>query len=367
MAPAAISTTASDDDSEFVSRVEFDRFYDLHSVGIRREFQRGFEKMDQLEKNTDRRFTGLEKKVDHLENKVDRLDNGLMSLTLEVQQLKIDMQQLKIDMRHLSARVRNATLTRLHQTIEVIHILDQSQNLAGIPIVPPHFPKNVKAFLRLRKDSKGSPPEQLKRSLIHLASSLTSLCRSYNCCAWESWHRFQSEDSGSSSDEASSDSDRPPTLKDAVESYPEMALRDLAGVLGLDVDRLDEALTQYREFSRIHGRGSQKQRKRSPVSLVAAQDVKRQRPSSSQQRGPSPPYPPPADPELIKLLLRDKSTSPGTSEPSFHTQLGWAANSEELENYRTALREGKNWKPEGAQDRQIRALTMRPSPEPKET
>ncbi|KAL8896187.1 MAG: hypothetical protein Q9207_007832 [Kuettlingeria erythrocarpa] len=306
-----------------------------------------------LEKNTDRRFTGLENSTDRrfnsLEKKVDQLDKNT---DRRFNSLEKKVNQLEIGLRNLSARVRNATLTRLHQTIEAIHILDQSQDLDGIPIVPAHFPKNIKAFLHFRKDT---------------ASSLTSLCRSYNCCTWESWHRFQSEDSGSSSDEASSDSDRPPTLEDAVKTYPEMALRDLAGELGLDIDRLDEALAQYREFSRIHGRASQKQRKRSPVSLVAAQDVKRQRPSSSQQRRPSPPALPPADPKLIKFLLRDKSTSPSTSEPSFHTQLGWAANSEEFEDHQAALREGKDWKREAAQDRQIRILTMRPSPEPKES
>lgn len=118
-----------------------------------------------------------------------------------------------------------------------------------------------------------------------------------------------------------------------------MALRDLAEVLGLDVDRLDEGLRQFKEFSRTHRRGSQKQRKRSQTSLVAAQDVKRQRPSSTGQRPPSPPYPTPADPELLKLLFRNKSSSPSASEPSVHTKLGWAANSAQFEEYQAALKE----------------------------
>ncbi|KAL8902642.1 MAG: hypothetical protein Q9207_004511 [Kuettlingeria erythrocarpa] len=317
MASTTTATTPSSADSEFLTQVEFDRFYDLHSVGIRHEFRRVFEKMDQFEERMDQ----FEKKMDHefelVNRKFDLVDRKFTSLELEVQ--------------HLAARLRNSTLTRLHQPVHVIHVLDQSQNLDGIPIVPTHFPRNVKAFLDLRDD----------------ISSLTSLCRSYGCHAWESWHHFQSDDSGSGSDEPSTDSDCPRTLEEAVESYTEMALRDLAEVLGLDVDRLDEGLRQFKEYSRIHRRGSQKQRKRSQISLVAAQDVKRQRPSSTRL---SPPHPPPADPKLLELIFRDKSSSPRASEPSVHTTLGWAVNSEQFEEYQAALKEEDARKREARRD-----------------
>ncbi|KAL8708016.1 MAG: hypothetical protein Q9225_007665 [Loekoesia sp. 1 TL-2023] len=172
----------------------------------------------------------------------------------------------------------------------------------------------------------------------------------------------------SDSDDPLSDPGCSRTLEEAVELYSEMALRDLAEVLGLDMDRLDEGLRQYKEFSCRHGRGLQ-QRKRSQPSLVATHDVKRQRPySPTQERRPSPLRPSTADPELLKLLLRDKSSSSPTSEPSLHTQLGWAANSVELEEYRKALKkEATTGKPEAQRDRGSGALPMRPSPEPKKS
>ncbi|KAL8645904.1 MAG: hypothetical protein Q9210_006448 [Variospora velana] len=330
MMPATTtSTTPSSADSQFVTQVEFNKFYDLHSVGIRREFRRVYEKLDQLEKNTEHKFERVFEKMDQLEkNSEHKFERGFEKMD----QLEKKYEKLSLEMQHMTARLRNSTLTRLHQPVHVIHVLDQSQNLDGIPIVPAHFPRNVKAFLDLRND----------------ISSLTSLCRSYGSLAWESWHRFQSDNSGSGSDEPSSDSDCPRTLEEAVESYTEMALRDLAEVLGLDVDRLDEGLRQFKQFSRTRRRGSQNQRKRSQISLVAAQDVKRQRPSSTPR--PSPPYPPPADPEFVKFLLREKSSSAGASEPSVHTKLGWAANSAQFEEYQAALKEQDTRKVEAQRD-----------------
>ncbi|KAL9019897.1 MAG: hypothetical protein Q9185_002839 [Variospora sp. 1 TL-2023] len=326
MPATTTSTTASSANSKYVTQVEFDRFYDLHTVAIRREFGRGFEKMDQLEKNTDHSFERVYQKIDQLEKNTDHkfvlVDRKFDRVYEKIDQLEKNtdhrfervyekMDKMSLEMQHMAARLRNSTLTRLHQPVQVIHVLDQSQNLDGIPIVPAHFPRNVKAFLNLRDDN----------------------------------------------------SDCPRTLEEAVESYTEMALRDLAEVLGLDIDRLDEGLRQFKEFSRIHRRGSQKQRKRSQNSLAAAQDIKRQRPSSTQQRRPSSPLPRPGDPELLKFLLREKSSSPGASEPSVHTKLGWAVNSEQLEEYRAALKE------HDARNREVKAqreaLAMRPSPEPK--
>ncbi|KAL9027781.1 MAG: hypothetical protein Q9196_003744 [Gyalolechia fulgens] len=380
MAPVTTSTT-SDVDTEFVSHVEFDRFFDLQAVGIRREFRGVHEKIDESQKSNDRRFKGVHEKIDELQKsndrkfdevhgKIDELkksnDRKFDEVDRRFEQVDRRFTSLTLEVQNMAARLRNSALTRLHQPVHVIRVLDQSQNLDGIPIVPAHFPSNVKAFLALRKNSK-MPSYRVAETIANYpASSLTSLCQSYGCLAWESWHRFQSDDSGSGSDGQSPDPDCPGTLEEAVESYTEMALRDLAEVWGLDVDRLDEELRRFKEFSRIHGRGSQKQRKRSPISLGAAQDVKRQRPSSTRQNPPSPLYPTSADPELLKLLLSEKSSSPGMSEPSVHTQLGWAANSEEFERYQTARKEGKTWKPETGHERLLR-LTRRPTVEPKES
>lgn len=363
MAPASTSIiSSSSDDSQFLSHGEFDRFYDLQSAGIRHEFRRVSERMDTGFRSVNDRFQTVDERLQTLNDRIDRLAKNTEH---RFERVDRRFDSLTLEMRHMAARFRNSALTRLHQAIHIVH----AQDPEGSPIVPAHFPKNVKAFLKLRDDSKTAPTEQLKQSLIDAASSLISLCRSYDCCTWGSWHHFQSDSSMSDSDDPSSDSDCPRTLEEAVESYTEMALRDLAEVLGLDIDRLDEGLRQYKEFSRRHGRGLQKQHKRSQTFLVAIHDVKRQRPCPpKQERRPSSPRPRTADPELLKLLLRVKSSSSPKSEPSLHTQLGWAVNSAELEEHRKALRkEATAGKPEAQRDRGSRALPTRPSPEPKKS
>ena len=84
----------------------------------------------------DRKLDQVDRKFDQVDRKFDQVDRRFNSLELSVG--------------HLAARFRNSTLTRLHQKIHVVHILDHSQSLDGTLIEPPHFPKNVKAFMNLR-------------------------------------------------------------------------------------------------------------------------------------------------------------------------------------------------------------------------
>ena len=187
---------------------------------------------------------------------------------------------------------------------------------------------------------------------------MISLCRSYDC-AWNSWHNFQSDDAASDPDTPGSnlDSASPRTLEEAVEEFPEMALHDLAEVLGLDLDRLDQALRQYEDFAHKRQHGAQQQRKRSPTSLAVAHNTKRPRPRSlPRQSRPSPPalrYP---DSEVIKGLLRYQSSSSPSLEPSEHMKLGWAVNSEALHEYQEAERK-----------RRSSAIPERPSPKSKKS
>ncbi|KAL8724300.1 MAG: hypothetical protein Q9181_006889 [Wetmoreana brouardii] len=168
--------------------------------------------------------------------------------------------------------------------------------------------------------------------------------------------------STSSSDLPLPDLDSPKTLEEAVEAYTDLALRDLAQVLGLDLDRLEEELRRHEMYTARKGHSLQRQRKRSQRSQTAAHDTKRQRTSSPLgQRRPSPLPPRPADPELVAIALRDKWSSSSPTDKSVHTHLGWAANSEDLEAHRTALKKGTG-KPETQLERLTRKLV---TPEPK--
>ncbi|KAL8706233.1 MAG: hypothetical protein Q9225_007976, partial [Loekoesia sp. 1 TL-2023] len=157
MAPASTSViSSSTDDSQFLSHGEFDRFYDLQSVGIRHEFRRVSEKMDAGFQTVHDRLQMVNDRIDRLAKKMDA---GFRTVDDRTDRLARDTEQrfelvdrrfdsLTLEMRHMAARFRNSTLTRLHQSIHIVH----AENPEGIPIVPAHFPKNVKAFLKLRDD-----------------------------------------------------------------------------------------------------------------------------------------------------------------------------------------------------------------------
>ncbi|KAL8679404.1 MAG: hypothetical protein Q9186_004315 [Xanthomendoza sp. 1 TL-2023] len=323
--PAIESST--ENEPRYVKSDSFDRFLEVHATRIRYEFHQvhqkidtGFAaldvKFDQLnnrftifEASVDQRFHSIDQRFQSIDQRFQSIDQRFQSIDQRFQSVDQKFQCLELDLRHLKAYFRNSKLTRLHQSIHIIYILDSSLQPIVVPVVPPYFPKNVKAFLGLRD---------------HI-SSLASLCRSYDCCDWNTWHLFEQDDTVSDTDSSSSRSECPRTLEDAVALYPELALRELGEALGLDLDRLDEKLRQYDEFS-IHSRALYQPRKRASHSPSLSENVKRQRPLPlSKQKRPSPPPPKAADPEFIKLLLREKSSSSPQPDSSIHTQLGWAA------------------------------------------
>ncbi|KAI4126911.1 MAG: hypothetical protein LQ338_003488 [Usnochroma carphineum] len=327
---ALASTTMispASDDSQFMTQKKFDHFYDVHSSGIRYEFRRmsqemeaGFQKvndkLDRLEQSTDRRFEQVDrrfKQVDCRFEQVDRrfeqVDRRFEQVDRKLNSLDMALRDLAARSRNSAARSRNSTLSRLHQKIHAIDVLDSSE----IPNIPADFPKDVKTFLQLRDNN----------------------------------------------------SDSPQTLEEAVESNPDLALRDLAEALGLDLDRLEEGLRSYKVFASRQGQGPRHQHKRSQRSQTAAHDAKRQRPSfPTGQRRPSPPPPPPRDPELVALAFGEKSPSSSPAGTSVNTHLGWAANSEDFEAYQRALKEGTG-KPETKLERLARRMVTRHSLEPK--
>ena len=135
-----------------------------------------------------------------------------------------------------------------------------------------------------------------------------------------------------------------------------MALRDLAEELGLDLDRIDEGHRQYHEYTTASGEGLSHQPKRSPASLISPREVKRQQPSPPPQHS--------TDPDLMRLILRGRSST--LSEPSLHTQIGWEENSAKREELNREVR--VRYRPDGTEirdrlgDSSDAALLVRGSP-----
>lgn len=188
-----------------------------------------------------------------------------------------------------------------------------------------------------------------RRANIATAGSLVYLLRFYNLSGWKSWGSYTSdlESSDSDCDIAPSGANDSPskelcppnssfpsassqslqTLEDAVEAHPELAIQELAEEFGLDYDRIESTVQAYKTYHAQH-RSFRPPPKRSNPPIVD-RDSWSKRPQ--QQPRPSPPPPKMSLTfEEIEAIL-ERQENPPRSEPSVHTQLGWAATSEEFE------------------------------------
>ena len=157
------------------------------------------------------------------------------------------------------------------------------------------------------------------------------LCNFYNI-DWESW-------------DDSFDSTSPHSVEDAVQAYPELAQRDLADKMGLDLDHLDLMRTRLQDFRRGSTSALSGKRTRTYHSSNEGRDVKRERPDSPQPVEGSSTQPqireqtrPPlttAQRAVLEDLLRD---TPSLQSPSSKgTQLGWELDSAKRDASRKKL------------------------------
>lgn len=192
------------------------------------------------------------------------------------------------------------------------------------------------------------------------------LLRFYNLSGWKGWGSYASdfESSDSESENApssanspsnepspqklsppSASSQQPQTLEDAVEAHPELALQELAEEFGLDYDRIESTVQAYKTYHAKHAVVRAPPKRSTPPILTRELFPKRQR----QHPRPSPPV------QIMSFTVEDEEARqereenpPPRSDPSVHTQLGWAVTSEEFEEKRREFYEGSRIQRPGA-------------------
>lgn len=115
----------------------FEHFFDAHTKSLRGEFARIDEKFEAV----DQRFGSLEYKMDQKFEAVDQRFDAVDQ--------KFDKLEYKISQNE--AKARNYRLTRLHQKIQKITVVNTTS--AGKETIkePVYFPTTVKDFWNLRK------------------------------------------------------------------------------------------------------------------------------------------------------------------------------------------------------------------------
>lgn len=101
----------------------FEHFFDAHTKSLRGEFRRIDEKFDAVERRIDDLSQNMRERFDTLENKMSQNE----------------------------ARARNYRLTRLHQRIQKITVVDATSPGKETIEEPVYFPSTVKDFWNLRK------------------------------------------------------------------------------------------------------------------------------------------------------------------------------------------------------------------------
>lgn len=118
----------------------FEQFFDVHTKSLRGEFRRIDEKFEVVDKRfaaVDQRFDAVDQRFDAVDQRFDAMDQRFDKLEYRISQNE--------------ARARNYRLTRLHQKIQKITVVDTTSLKMGTIKEPVNFPTTVKDFWNLRK------------------------------------------------------------------------------------------------------------------------------------------------------------------------------------------------------------------------
>lgn len=168
---------------------------------------------------------------------------------------------------------------------------------------------------------------------------MSYLFRFYNLSGWKNWgsHSSDLESSDSESEnstsakstlsEPSSRKSSPPslfplqprTLEEAIDAHPELALQDIAEEIGLDYDRIESIVREYKIHHTKQALTQAPLKRSTPPKLIRDLSSKRQR--------PEPPLSPPIP--ILRFTVDDLEASQERidnlprSESSVHTELDW--------------------------------------------
>jgi hypothetical protein len=134
--------------NEYMTTAAFEQFFDVHTKSLQFEFRRidnkiddGFERMDERLKSMDERLKSVDERFKAVDERFKSVDQRFDALEYRMIQNE--------------ARARNSRLTRLHQKIQRISVLDPTFPAAmGRIKEPVKFPTTVRDFWNLRKKRK---------------------------------------------------------------------------------------------------------------------------------------------------------------------------------------------------------------------
>lgn len=133
---------------QYMTQEAFEHFFEAHAKSLRGEFHRIDDMVDEGFQRMDAEFYLIHHKVDEGLQRIDQKSQHMDQIFQRMDQ-KFDAVDHK--MSQIEARARNYRLTRLHQKIQVITVLDTTSSLKATLKEPDNFPTTIRDFWNLRK------------------------------------------------------------------------------------------------------------------------------------------------------------------------------------------------------------------------
>lgn len=110
----------------------------------------------------DRKFAAVDVKFIEVDTRFDEVDARFDKVDARFDKVENRLDKLQHELRMMNARAQNQTLSRLHQSIKVVTVLDES---SGKELYPSKevFPAQVKDFWNLQKNCMSSNHPQYRK------------------------------------------------------------------------------------------------------------------------------------------------------------------------------------------------------------
>jgi DNA-binding ferritin-like protein len=145
-------------EEDYMTTVVFEQFFDVHTKSLRGEFRRIDDKIDAVGERMDERFEQVDERFERVGKRFDaleyRMDERFEQVNERFEQVNERFDALEYKISQNEARARNYRLSRLHQKIQKINVLDSTSSIHGTIKEPVYFPATIKEFWNLRKKRK---------------------------------------------------------------------------------------------------------------------------------------------------------------------------------------------------------------------
>jgi hypothetical protein len=145
--------------NDCMTTAAFEQFFDVHTKSLQFEFRRidnkiddGFDRMEKRFQDMDEKFKSVDEKFKSVDEKFKSVDERFNSIDERFKSVDQRFDALEYRMIQNEARARNSRLSRLHQKIQRISVLDPTfPATMGRIKEPVNFPMTVRDFWNLRK------------------------------------------------------------------------------------------------------------------------------------------------------------------------------------------------------------------------